>query len=83
MRVGALFSHDSGGDHFCTASVVSSRSRDMLITAAHCVHGGEGKTYRRDIVFVPGYRGGAAPRGMGAAGNVRRQGVGAIVGSCA
>ena len=64
MRVGALFSHDSGGDHFCTASVVSSRSRDMLITAAHCVHGGEGKTYRRDIVFVPGYRGGAAPYGV-------------------
>jgi V8-like Glu-specific endopeptidase len=64
MRVGALFSHDSGGDHFCTASVVSSRGRDMLITAAHCVHGGEGKTYRRDIVFVPGYRGGTAPHGV-------------------
>ncbi len=64
MRVGALFSHDAGGDHFCTASVVASRGRDMLITAAHCVHGGRAKTYRRDIVFVPGYRDGTAPRGV-------------------
>jgi V8-like Glu-specific endopeptidase len=64
MHVGALFSHDPGGDHFCTASVVSSPRRDMLITAAHCVHGGKGKTYRQDIVFVPGYRNGAMPYGI-------------------
>ncbi len=64
MRVGALFSHSAGGDHFCTASVVSSRGRNMLITAAHCVHGGKGKSYRRDIVFVPGYRDGVAPHGI-------------------
>jgi V8-like Glu-specific endopeptidase len=64
VRVGALFSHDAGGDHFCTASVVRSPGRDMLITAAHCVHGGKGGTYRSDIVFVPGYRDRAAPYGV-------------------
>ncbi len=28
-----------GGDHFCTASVVDSPTRDLLVTAAHCVFG--------------------------------------------
>jgi V8-like Glu-specific endopeptidase len=63
-RVGALFSHDTGGDHFCTASVVHSVAHDMIVTAAHCVHGGRSATYRRDIVFVPGYRDRAAPFGI-------------------
>lgn len=63
-RVGALFSHDVRGDHFCTAGVVRSPSRDMIITAARCVHGGRGATYRSDIVFVPGYRDRAAPFGV-------------------
>src|ERR1700746_2553952 len=38
-RVGALFAHDASGDHFCTASVVASPQHDLLITAAHCIHG--------------------------------------------
>lgn len=64
MRVGALFSTGPGGDHFCTASVVASPGRNMLITAAHCIHGGKGKTYRSDVVFVPGYRDGSQPFGV-------------------
>jgi hypothetical protein len=28
-----------GGPHFCTASVVDSPTRDLLVTAAHCVFG--------------------------------------------
>lgn len=28
-----------GGPHFCSASVVSSPTRDLLVTAAHCVFG--------------------------------------------
>ncbi|MEV5511264.1 trypsin-like serine peptidase [Streptomyces orinoci] len=63
-RVGALFSHDTSGDHFCTASVVSSPGKSLLITAAHCVHGGAGGDYKRDIVFVPAYRDGRSPDGI-------------------
>ena len=52
LRVGALFVHSSGGNHFCTASVVASPGRDLLITAAHCINGGKGSTgYRSDIVY--------------------------------
>lgn len=60
-RVGALFDADRGsalaGGHFCTASVVHSPHRDLVVSAAHCLDG-DG-----DYVFVPGYRNGRAPYG--------------------
>ena len=59
--VGALFSvtrHGALGRHFCTASVVHSPRRDLLITAAHCLPRRGGV-----IDFVPGYSGGTAPYG--------------------
>lgn len=64
VRVGALFLRQGTADHFCTASVVDSPSRDLLVTAAHCIHGGKGGSYRQDIVFIPGYRDGQAPFGI-------------------
>jgi V8-like Glu-specific endopeptidase len=61
-RVGALFDAGRAGDltghHFCTASVVHSPRRDLLISAAHCLAGDA------DLVFVPGYRDGRAPYGI-------------------
>lgn len=63
-RVGALFTREGSGNHFCTASVVSSPDRDLLITAAHCINGGDGRGYRSDVVFIPGYRDGKAPYGI-------------------
>ncbi|WP_328321457.1 trypsin-like serine peptidase [Streptomyces sp. NBC_00388] len=62
-RVGALFQKDDTGDHFCTASVVASPGRNMLITAAHCAYGSTGKP-RADLVFAPAYRAGKAPAGL-------------------
>ena len=67
LRVGALFEHDASGNHFCTASVVASPGRNLLVTAAHCISGGKGGSYRQDIVFIPGYRDGQAPYGIWAA----------------
>jgi V8-like Glu-specific endopeptidase len=64
LRVGALFEHDASGNHFCTASVVSSPGKDLLITAAHCIHGGKGGGYHSDIVFIPDYRDGNTPFGV-------------------
>lgn len=54
-RVGALF---AGADHFCTASVVRSPGRDLIVTAAHCLDGDTGA-----LVFAPGWRDGTAPYG--------------------
>ena len=65
LRVGALFEHGPGGNHFCTASVVASPGKDLLITAAHCINGGKGSGgYDSDIVFIPDYRDGQEPFGV-------------------
>lgn len=63
-RVGALFFHDLGGDHYCTASAVESPGHNLIITAAHCLHSGQGGGYFDDLVFVPGYHDGDAPYGV-------------------
>ncbi|MEU1418974.1 serine protease [Kitasatospora sp. NPDC005751] len=56
--VGALFSGKvTAGEHFCTASVLHSTTKNLLITAAHCLDSAAG------VTFVPGYRDGAAPYG--------------------
>jgi V8-like Glu-specific endopeptidase len=51
--VGALFTISGGhlGTHFCTASVVNSSVKDLVITAAHCLHG----RHPGQVAFVPGY----------------------------
>jgi V8-like Glu-specific endopeptidase len=62
-RVGALFYSGLPGSHFCTASIVESPGRDLLITAAHCINDGRGHN-RDNIVFVPGYVNGVIPYGV-------------------
>ncbi|MHC3469013.1 trypsin-like serine peptidase [Streptomyces sp. 7R007] len=64
-RVGALFGAGRApsrlaGGHFCTASVVRSPHRDLIVTAAHCLDGDDAG----DLVFVPGYGDGRAPHGV-------------------
>jgi len=61
--VGALFTVTGGGGlggHFCSASVVDSPARDLVVTAAHCVGGG-GST---QFAFVPAYDNGRMPYGI-------------------
>jgi Trypsin-like peptidase domain len=63
--VGPLFLAGLGQPHNCSASVVSSASRDLVLTAAHCITGsGAG------VQFVPGYRGGSTPYGVWTAAQV-------------
>jgi V8-like Glu-specific endopeptidase len=59
--VGALFYTIGQKTHFCTASVINSPQRDLVLTAAHCVyHGGKSVT---NIAFVPEYHSGNRPYG--------------------
>ncbi len=70
--VGRLFvSTSTGADLSCSATVVPSATKDVALTAGHCVNGG---LDRRDnpirivnVVFVPGYDHGTAPHGVFAA----------------
>jgi V8-like Glu-specific endopeptidase len=50
--VGALF-FVNDGTHFCTASVISSKAEDLILTAAHCVV--DGGVFFKNVEFVPGY----------------------------
>lgn len=56
--VGPLFPSATASVHTCTASVVDSPGKDLLVTAAHCIVGsGAG------VVFAPGYSAGREPFG--------------------
>ncbi|MFJ9517675.1 trypsin-like serine peptidase [Kitasatospora sp. NPDC101801] len=61
-RIGTLFIGSEHGARACTASVVDSPRRNLLVTAAHCV---EPPLFGRlgRLVFAPGYRNGKLPYG--------------------
>jgi hypothetical protein len=66
--VGGLFMRTSSGNHFCTASVIHSAKKNLLLTAAHCLYGSPGNPRdTTNVVFIPGYSNGHMPYGMWAA----------------
>lgn len=71
--VGKVFFTDpsDGLGYSCSAAAVDSPSKQMLITAGHCVHEGSGGTWMADWVYVPRYRDGATPLGIWAAQQFR------------
>ncbi|MFZ3471042.1 trypsin-like serine peptidase [Streptomyces sp. 4.24] len=58
---GALFEGDVTGDHFCTATVVHSPGRNLIVTAGHCLLAGQAG--EGGAVFAPAYADGQAPYG--------------------
>jgi V8-like Glu-specific endopeptidase len=61
--IGALFFNNGTGGHYCTASVIRTPKRNMLITAAHCLYDQATHGWHRHIVFVPRYSAGHRPYG--------------------
>jgi hypothetical protein len=61
---GRLFSTIGGADFACSASVVTSPGRDLVVTAGHCLHGGAGSQFAQNVAFVPGYSDGTLPYGI-------------------
>ncbi|MFH9348265.1 trypsin-like serine peptidase [Kitasatospora sp. NPDC017646] len=61
-RIGTLSIHSPQGSRTCTASVVHSPGRNLLVTAAHCVQN-QRVGVLDGLVFTPGYRNGYAPYG--------------------
>ena len=56
------------GPGVCSGTVLNSAGKDLVLTAAHCIHGGKGRGFFRNFVFVPGQHGGARPFGEWTAG---------------
>lgn len=62
--VGRLFFRTPTGDSSCTATVVDSATKNLVITAAHCVHGGgAGAAYYGNFLFAPGWNNGPSAHG--------------------
>lgn len=65
--VGRLFFVRPGGqDASCTATVVESASRDVLVTAAHCLHARSEQgvdAWSSHLLFLPAFRDGTGPQG--------------------
>ncbi|HST48840.1 hypothetical protein [Jatrophihabitans sp.] len=64
--VGRAFFHNqtNGLDYSCSASALNSGSKELVLTAGHCVHGGAGGTWHSNWVFVPLYNYGSQPYGQ-------------------
>jgi hypothetical protein len=63
---GRLFMTFGTTDGSCSATVVTSSTRDLIMTAGHCVAepvGGGNSRFATNVLFVPGYRNGNAPLG--------------------
>ncbi|GAA3943026.1 peptidase [Actinomadura viridis] len=66
-----FFRKPSGGDWACSAAALNSSSRQLVVTAGHCVHEGDGGGWMLNWTFVPRYRNGARPFGTFAAKQFR------------
>ena len=63
---GRLFLRFNGQPNSCSATVVTSFSRDLILTAGHCLSEPKGRgqvNWATDVLFAPGYRNGVAPLG--------------------
>lgn len=58
---GALFTGGLDGDHFCTATVVRSPGKNLIVTAGHCLLAGQSGA--GGAIFAPAYANGVAPYG--------------------
>ena len=59
-----FFTNTSNGlNYVCSGTVVNSEGKSSVWTAGHCVHGGRGRTWHANWVFVPSYANGSAPYG--------------------
>lgn len=67
--VGKLFAYDANGNEAkrCSASVITSDTRNTIWTAAHCVHRGDGSGaagFYEYLIFMPAYQDGQSPWGI-------------------
>jgi V8-like Glu-specific endopeptidase len=46
-----------GGNFVCSGTLVNNSRKNLVITAGHCVHGGDGGQFHDNWLFVPAYDG--------------------------
>lgn len=81
---GKLFLTIGGQEAACSATVVTSFTRDVVLTAGHCLANpgpslGQ-TTFSQNVAFAPGYRNKTAPFGLYGATSLRAPGIWAFEG---
>jgi V8-like Glu-specific endopeptidase len=61
---GKLFFTDNGLNYVCSASTINNSYKNLIITAGHCVHSGQGGVWHSNIVFAPAYYNGQSGYGL-------------------
>jgi V8-like Glu-specific endopeptidase len=76
QTVGKVYFYDPAGmrNRTCSGAVVNSGKKRLVQTAGHCVHGGAGRQWMQNWVFVPRYRYGSQPYGVWSARQLTAQG---------
>lgn len=61
--VGKVFFVEDFDTYTCTASVVTHHTKDMILTAGHCVYSTDSKAFVTNFIFIPQYDEGSRPFG--------------------
>lgn len=63
ITVGKVFFVDGGYSYSCSASVVTSDSKDMIFTAGHCIYSITTRAFVTNFAFIPQYENNTRPYG--------------------
>lgn len=61
---GKVFFTYKGKDYVCSGAAINGPTKNVVATAAHCVHGGKGEGWHENIAFAPGYYNGVSRHGL-------------------
>lgn len=58
-----FFTKAGGGNYVCSGSTINNPTRNVVSTAAHCIHGGKNGQNHQNWMYAPLYHDGATPHG--------------------
>jgi V8-like Glu-specific endopeptidase len=61
---GKVFFTDNGLNYVCSAAAVNNNYKNLVVTAGHCIHSGQGGSWHSNIVFAPSYYNGQSGAGL-------------------
>ncbi|WP_433721111.1 trypsin-like serine peptidase [Actinoplanes sp. CA-051413] len=62
-----FFTKSDGKNYVCSGSTLNNETRNLVSTAAHCIHGGKGGVNHENWMYAPLYAAGKTPYGKFAA----------------
>jgi V8-like Glu-specific endopeptidase len=61
---GKVFFSDNGLNYVCSAAAVNNNYKNLVVTAGHCIHSGQGGNWHSNIAFAPSYYNGQSGAGL-------------------